>query len=85
LRQIRRDCTANGIDVIVVPEMGKGNHRGLVFQDRETGDTLRVVVSGHKEISPGVQRGVVKYLRDRAGPTLLSESVGRILEAIFKS
>ena len=51
-KQLRRRCNANGIDLIVVPEHGKGSHSGLLFRDRKTGGKLHIVISGDKEISP---------------------------------
>lgn len=85
LQQIRSVCGANGIDVEVIPEKGKGSHRGLLFEDRKTGKSVRIVISGDKEISPGVQRNALKYLRELAVRAAPAEVVRRILEAIFKS
>jgi hypothetical protein len=68
----------------VVPDNGKGSHQGLVFRDRKTGENVRIVISGDKEISPGVQREVLKFLRGLATRLALAEAVRRILEAVFK-
>ncbi len=83
LRKLRRICDANGIDLTVI-SAGKGSHRALLFRDRASGDKVRIVIAGHKEISPGVQRGALKYLRKLATHVALAEALRRIFEAVFE-
>ena len=82
LRELRRLCDANGIDVTVVP--GKGSHRGLIFEGRKSGQKVRIVISGGKEISPGVQRGALRYLGDLAVRVALAQVLRKIFEVVFK-
>jgi len=81
LKELRHLCNANGIEVTVVH--AKGSHVALIFEDRKTGKTVRIVIAGHGEISPGVQRNSLKYLGDLATRVALAEIVRRILETIF--
>lgn len=83
LKKLRRMCDANGIDLTVLPG-GRGPHKALLFEDRASGEKVTITISGGKEISPGVQRGSLKYLRDLATRMALAKAVRRILEAVFK-
>ncbi len=83
LRKLRRICDANGIELLVLPA-GKGSHLALLFQDRASGDKIKIIIAGHKDISAGVQRGALRYLRDLATRVALAEALRRILEAVFK-
>ena len=76
-------CDANGIDLTVI-SAGRGSHQALLFRDRASGDKVKIVIAGHKEISAGVQRGALRYLRELATRVALAEELRRILEAVFE-
>ncbi len=82
LKEIGRSCIANGIELSVI--RAKGSHRGLIFEDRKRGRTIRIVIAGHGEISPGVQRNSLKYLGGLATRDAFAELVRKILEAVFR-
>lgn len=56
----------------------------MLFRDRATGEEVKIVIAGHKDISPGVQRGALRYLRELATRVALAEALRRILEAVFE-
>jgi hypothetical protein len=83
IRDFRRLCDANGFELILDKERGKGSHVGFIVKCRATGETLRFTTGGHKEISPGVQRGVIRYVASREGQIVIAIIVRRILEHLF--
>lgn len=84
LKEVRKTCRTNGIDVVLIPSHGKGSHFGLLFSYRKTDEEFRIVISGKNEISAGVQRRALNYLRDLAKHVPWAEIVRRAFEAIFK-
>lgn len=84
LRQVRRSCTSAGIDFVSVPALGKGSHQGIVFKDLETGASVKLVFSGGREISPGVQRRILKRLDEHAEGGAPVDSLADRLRKIFK-
>ncbi len=77
----RKLCKRHGITLDVIA--GKGSHRGLIFTDDSTGEKVKIVLAGGKEISPGVQRGALEYLRTMADASRIAEVAKDILEAVF--
>ena len=85
LRELSKKCKANEIDMLVEPRKGKGSHKGLWFRDRKTGEELHFVISGKKEISPGVIRNVSKYLADLSLRVALAAVLKKIWDSVFES
>jgi predicted RNA binding protein YcfA (HicA-like mRNA interferase family) len=83
IKELRRLCGKRGIEVLEEPDKGKGSHRGLIFRDTATGEVVPVVISGHKDISPGVQRELIKYLKSIASRVTIAEIVRIILQNLF--
>ena len=83
LQDLKHLCRKRGIEVEVLLDAGKGSHRGIQFRDKKTGEVVRVVIAGHKDISPGVQRDIVKYLAS-ISKIAVAEAVRAILEGLFK-
>ena len=80
LKKLRDLCKANGIEMTIIP----GNHPGVILRDPKTDQKIRFVIAGGREISPGVQRGIINYIRDIAPRVALAEIVRRILEELSK-
>jgi hypothetical protein len=80
LNELKRVCGRNGIDLEI--ETAKGSHKGLRFREVATGKEVRIVIPGHKQLSPGVQRAILNYLKglSRVG---LVEVIRGILENVF--
>ncbi len=83
LKELRTLCRRNGIIVTIVPKDGPGSHQGLIFEDSKTGQKIRIVIAGKKDISPGVQRNVLKYLSEKSGNVAIAKIVKKIFESIF--
>ncbi len=82
LAQLRKHCKANGIEITVVPS-GKGSHKAYIFEDAKGEERFRIIFPG-KKISPGVQRGSLKYLEELSYKISLAEIVRKILKSIFE-
>ncbi len=81
--ELKRLCRKNGVEVEVILDDGKGSHCGILFRDMATGQEVKIVIPGHKEISPGVQRELLKYLAGIAVRIALAETVRAILHGLF--
>jgi len=71
---------------------GKGSHRTLIFVDLTSGLREPIVVSGSKDMSKVVQRGIIAHLARRAAMFEVghpvrdhAERVRKILERYFNS
>ena len=92
LKEVRRRCKANRIEVEVIAGRGKGSHLTIVFRASSPADVqVKLTIPGDEEISPGVQRGCLKRLTEiiqdalgSAPRVALAEMVRRILESLFK-
>lgn len=84
---IRRACDRAGVVIEEDPDAGGGSHGSLLFSDRSSGRHVRVVIAYTREISPGVQRAILQYLRHRAengrSDALFVQQVYEVLEAVF--
>jgi hypothetical protein len=80
LRDIRKACKGAGIAVRL--EKGKGDHVAVVFEDRD-GRNVRLVWDGGREVSPGVQRGSLRYLDSIHKTSQIASVVLDILVRIF--
>jgi predicted RNA binding protein YcfA (HicA-like mRNA interferase family) len=83
IRDLKQLCKSHGIELVVLSTRGKGSHQGLVFKDPKTGQSVTLTIANHKEISPGVQREVLKYAASLAPRLALGEAVRLILERLF--
>ncbi len=84
IKKLKRICAENGIDVIVVTRVGSGSHVGLIFKSRETGETVKLVFSGDRDISPGMQRNILRYVSEIVTVVSFAQLLHRILEKIFR-
>jgi hypothetical protein len=88
MREVRRSCASSGIETIEVSAHGKGNHQGVVFSDTENGARVKLIFSGAREISPGVQRRILKRLEEITNGSQpnsnLADRLREIFERIFK-
>ncbi len=83
LKDLRRLCKKHGIELTVSTKRGRGSHQALIFQDHETGEAISVVIAGHDEISPGVQRELLNTVGGLAARVTIGETVRDIFEEIF--
>jgi predicted RNA binding protein YcfA (HicA-like mRNA interferase family) len=77
-------CKELQIDLTVEPARGKGSHQGLVFTDPTTGNSVTITIPGTKDVSPGVQREILKYLAGLATHVVLAEIIRELLERILR-
>lgn len=84
LQELRRHCRRNGIEFVHDPGRGKGSHQSIVIRDTKTRAHVRFVITGHRELSPGVQRSVLQYLGEQAAHNAVAGSAYKILEQIFR-
>lgn len=83
LRELKLLCRRHGLDVTIDTDRGKGSHIGLVFSDRKTGEAVTLTIAGSDNISPGVQRSILQYLRDLAIRVSIAEILREIFEDMF--
>lgn len=83
-KEIRRLCADQGISCANFPDKGKGSHTSWIFERTATGEKVRVVLVAEREISPGVQRGILHYLADHAVANNLAAAVYRIVATVFR-
>ncbi len=82
LAELNRRCRRNVIELHVLP--AKGSHIALIFESPKGKEQFRIVLSGGKEISPGVQRNILKYVEKLASKLALAAVVRKILKALFE-
>jgi hypothetical protein len=63
--ELRRNCRAEGIELELVPDAGAGSHGSLIFR-AEGARPVRLVLAYAREITPGVQRSILRYLEGQA-------------------
>jgi hypothetical protein len=83
IADLRHMCKARGIEVSVDTSGGKGSHQGLLFHDPKTNEYVRLVIPGHKELSPGVQRKTLETMGRLAIRVGLATVIREILRHIF--
>jgi hypothetical protein len=83
LKEINRSCKRRGIEFEIDRDRGPGSHQGLRYRDPASRQDVGVVIPGHKEISPGVQRAVIEYFRSIAPRAPLADVVRSILHEVF--
>jgi hypothetical protein len=85
IRDLSRLCKEHGLELTRLPAKGKGSHQGLLFRDPKTNQSVVLVIPGHKELSPGVQRETLKYTAGLGIRVSLALIIREILKRIFKS
>lgn len=92
LADLSRICRENGLKLKIIRQKGKGSHQTLVFEDEKGDRSVHVVIAGTSDLSPGVQRGILRHLHDlgtRAARGVaakeLADFVRGILDAYFNS
>jgi len=83
LQELNRVSKRNGLSFERLPRKGAGSHQGIVFRAVATSETVTVVIPGHSDLSPGVQRELIRYVRgivDRAPAAAL---VLEVLTVVF--
>ncbi|MGA8907096.1 MAG: hypothetical protein WB524_05745 [Acidobacteriaceae bacterium] len=83
LRDLKSLCRGHGLELTVVPGKGKGSHQGLLFRDPKTDESVSLTIAGSEDISPGVQRSVLQYVRDLAARVAIAEILREIFEDLF--
>jgi hypothetical protein len=76
-------CSKRGIGLQVIKASGKGSHQALIFTDLTTNESVKVVIAGGSEISPGVQRKVLQYLKGISSALRFAEVIREILDLVF--
>jgi hypothetical protein len=76
-------CKKHGIAFELIKEKGKGSHQALLFKDITTNESVKIVIAGGDQISPGVQRGILKYLREVSRAVKVAEVVCEIWSIVF--
>ena len=82
---LHRGCKARGLILVEDPDAGGGSHGSLNFDSVSGGKSLRLVIAYAREISPGVQRGMLRYVsqqidvRTAAADSSLARSVFELL------
>lgn len=82
-RDIARACRDHGIEFKEIPVSKGGSHVNWLFIRTVTGKTIRVVVVSGRELSPGVQREILKYLERQAAGDSLAAAVFAIVKSIL--
>lgn len=69
---LTRLCAEHGIELEVISGAG-GSHEALIFKDPANGRAVHATIARHKEVSPGVQRDMLKKLGRYAAHEAVSE------------
>jgi predicted RNA binding protein YcfA (HicA-like mRNA interferase family) len=69
-------------DVELKIERKRGSHLGLIIRDPKTDQKVTLVIARHKEVSPGVQREILKHATWLASRVALGELVREIIERL---
>lgn len=59
---LHRGCGARGLALEEAADAGAGSHGSLLFHGASGTSPLRLVLVYSREISPGVQRGMLRYV-----------------------
>lgn len=59
---LHRAVKRRAIELQEAPDAGSGSHGSLIFLRGEGAKPVRIVVAYSRDITPGVQRGVLRYL-----------------------
>ena len=63
---LHRGCPARGLALEEDADAGAGSHGSLIFYGAANTTPLRLVLAYSREISPGVQRGMLRYVSQQA-------------------
>lgn len=85
IRRLKRICRQNGIELTIESARGAGSHRALKFTDMKTGDHVRLILSGDRIISPGVQRHCLEYLVKMSPLIALAIRIAQIWRDTFNN
>jgi hypothetical protein len=80
VNELKRRCKAKGLELLQEPR--RGSHVALFFVDPADGSHITITIARHKEVSPGVQRGVLAYLGRLAAEVTVAEIVKEIVETL---
>jgi hypothetical protein len=83
LKDLNRRCRQSGLELVRIPSKGKGSHQGLVFRGHSEG-SLKVVIPGHCDLSPGVQRELLRYVLEQTTRTSIAVEIYDILADLFQ-
>jgi hypothetical protein len=78
LQHIRALSRERGLEM--AEDQKSGSHKGLIIRDETSGERITVVIADHREISPGVQREVLKFLAGRAAHSELAKAAYEIFK-----
>ena len=87
---LHRGCPARGLALEEDADAGAGSHGSLIFHGASDTDPLRLVLVYSREISPGVQRGMLRYVsqqvevRASAGARGLAKAVLELLQECLR-
>lgn len=81
MRDLGRMCRENDLEMTKHP--ARGSHMSIVIKNPQTDQSITFVITSHKEVSPGVQREVLKYVGSIAGRLALGELLHDILKRLF--
>ncbi len=82
IKKLRAACAAEQIEVAVDPSAGKGDHFGLSFTDKKTGENLRLILDAKnsKEIGCNVLRKTYRFLLIKATSIAIAKVIAIIWE-----
>ena len=63
---LHRGSRSRGLELCEEPDAGSGSHGSLIFVRSSGGKPLRIVLAYSREISPGVQRSILRYVSKQA-------------------
>ena len=87
IQDLQKLCKKRGIEFVVVPSRGNGSHQAFLFHDPVTDEKISVVVPSHKDLSPGVQRAIMKYVvtvKDAANFARAIATIAKVVHDIFE-
>ena len=86
---LHRAARKRGVSIAEDPDAGSGRHGSLIFKDESECRPLRLVMVYSREMSPGVQRAILAFVRGRvangsdAAEKSLAANVLAMLEECF--
>jgi hypothetical protein len=62
---LHRACRSRGLELCEEPDAGSGSHGSLIFI-AGSAKPLRIVLAYSREVTPGVQRSILRYVAQQA-------------------
>lgn len=85
LRKLRLISNDSNIQFEADSARSHGGHISLSFRDTNDDESIKFIISGDADISPGVQRRMLSFVRDAMSTKPLAKRVYEILVEIFET